>query len=806
MQFFRSQQNAPAPDPQLHPSLRPAFPGPSASFPQSNPVSNAPATVTSSQAPYARYPEYYPASQFPQSSQNGIGQQPPASRIDSYSLNSAPTIPNTVSGPFPSTSAFTSSSSSSFNLAIPSSFQPSSSSSFNQAISSSFQPVALGDPVAAQTFAPSIYSAHSFPPSANGGVTPAPLSTSLSNVAAPAASTSYQPTVPPSSQPAPYPPNTASSASAPPSSSTADAASSRATPQEAMLLPSCYAVPNTPELLPSASFPLPPLSLLVSPLTHLPQDAHVPGLGEPPVRCSTCTRFFSKFCRLTEQGKWRCCFCSAVNDAALFGAAAAVQSRALCFQYVRPASTAKALDRLKAQRPRSPREPERPAKGRQDVYLFLVDANASKQQYQDLVPCLGSVLRQVLSQTPQHASPPLIGLLVFGRHLALYDLGGDQGIAQANVCSAARSPSRGDLDHLFGDQTNLGLGEGETALQILLDCLEALAAGARNLPGTSAQAQSGHGGVADSSAHNGDRPQQESWAAEEVEERGLGAALEAALALLEAQYLERSLEEQVMSSRLCLTVLTTGPANLGPGATCLPARANLSASGAGIHMGAEEVEAEAGVAAELRSAACDYFDRLAERASRLGVQVDLHCLGLGLAGESSQDGFRANILQRAARQTGGSLRLYKAVTPECRQDLALCLLSQLGQRGTLEVYFPSGMSVRHVLGPVRLLKEGPSNVDVDTGETCMRSLLMAMTCTRPDDNAVTLAFALTEPLPAESVYIQVVVSYQRWTLPGSAPEQVVRVGSLRLRCTGSLQAVLDSLDLHVTATVLAKQA
>eukprot|EP00808_Paulinella_micropora_P028657 g56107.t1 len=74
---------------------------------------------------------------------------------------------------------------------------------------------------------------------------------------------------------------------------------------------------------------------------------------------------------------------------------------------------------------------------------------------------------------------------------------------------------------------------------------------------------------------------------------------------------------------------------------------------------------------------------------------------------------------------------------------------------------------------------------------------MAMTCTRPDDNA---------PLPAESVYIQVVVSYQRWTLPGSAPEQVVRVGSLRLRCTGSLQAVLDSLDLHVTATVLAKQA
>lgn len=121
-----------------------------------------------------------------------------------------------------------------------------------------------------------------------------------------------------------------------------------------------------------------------------------------------------------------------------------------------------------------------------DIYLFLVDVHMTRTQLQSLVRTLGAIFRdinaqhtalmewhqqmissQVVAGAQSLPTPPAprFGLLVFGRHLALYDVAQDA-MASANVCSAARSPEAADLDYLFGDKQELGLGCGTEGAQV----------------------------------------------------------------------------------------------------------------------------------------------------------------------------------------------------------------------------------------------------------------------------------------------------------------------------------------------------
>eukprot|EP00457_Paulinella_chromatophora_P003722 gb/GEZN01003730.1/.p1 GENE.gb/GEZN01003730.1/~~gb/GEZN01003730.1/.p1 ORF type:complete len:560 (+),score=132.44 gb/GEZN01003730.1/:377-2056(+) len=257
--------------------------------------------------------------------------------------------------------------------------------------------------------------------------------------------------------------------------------------------------------------------------------------------------------------------------------------------------------------------------------------------------------------------------------------------------------------------------------------------------------------------------------------------------------MERPPEQRMLACRRHLTVLTTGPPNLGPAQTSLPQQTSKTTQ-RGLQSDSPDVE----FSAELRAAAAEYLQQIAERATRLCCQIDMHCVGL-CAGD--HDGFAVPVLQHLVGRTGGALRLYKAVTEESRQDLALSLGAELGQRGTLEIHYAAGLGVLHVLGPVTALKPGPSFTDSETGEAAVCSLLMALASTKQDDNSVCLILGLKEPLPHESLVMQVVVSYTAFS-----QHQVIRVCTLRVRVTGNVSTLLDALDIHVTATILAKQA
>lgn len=193
--------------------------------------------------------------------------------------------------------------------------------------------------------------------------------------------------------------------------------------------------------------------------------------------------------------------------------------------------------------------------------------------------------------------------------------------------------------------------------QCLLDCLEALSAGAE----TESK---------DSSSH--------SWTKSGAKARGLGAALEAALALLEASRQEHSQRAAVgqtgpvaeekkkttsraspaLPARRHLHVLLTGPASLGPGATNPPAqvrtemgllapllqkRGKRRGEKGGLKLQTDaQREGELEMLQELRSAASEYYQQLAKRASRTTTQVDVLCFGEAGLGSD----FASPVLQK----------------------------------------------------------------------------------------------------------------------------------------------------------------
>lgn len=142
-----------------------------------------------------------------------------------------------------------------------------------------------------------------------------------------------------------------------------------------------------------------PIALMYTPLKGREQ---MPVVNEPVMPCNLCKAILNPFCQ-HDQGAWTCCFCGARNQmhpqvAQLGIPPYAVQPEALTIEYPIAAN---------AQQRNTP-----------PVFMFVVDVVNDEENME----ALRQLLVLAINLLPPDA---LVGLVTFGKHVSVYELGGE---------------------------------------------------------------------------------------------------------------------------------------------------------------------------------------------------------------------------------------------------------------------------------------------------------------------------------------------------------------------------------------------
>ena len=209
---------------------------------------------------------------------------------------------------------------------------------------------------------------------------------------------------------------------------------------------SSYSIPNSTAI--TSASPL-PMGMLLSPAVRL-QPAP-PSQRRKTIPCAKCGAILNSFVQADkEKQEWKCVFCRNVN--ALDGLQYATYDTF-------PELSKRVVEYMDVDISSSPPQGV--------PYIFVVDANASKQGIADLKDSLARLLESLPSDA-------LVGLVSFSNIVSVYDMS-VSGLASCEVLAGHLSPHEDDISDILNDLSVVGpLSERK---ETLLDCLTAIEAG-----------------------------------------------------------------------------------------------------------------------------------------------------------------------------------------------------------------------------------------------------------------------------------------------------------------------------------------